>query len=210
MLTCGTFAGTALATRTGVGVMTGEGAGDSPNALGDFRGVGDSSAELSGAGDFFGEGDLDGDGDFFGDGLFFAFLDLFFGLGDALLSFFFAASPFLTGVSLGLGELFFFSDDEGVGDFLGVAELFGFGVVSSSSCAQTSGSAPASIAISKRRVQRHTSANVANATPRSSRRGRGLRLSNGALVLAPEDGVQFPTEKQEQTGQIHPGQEHDD
>ena len=80
-------------------------------------------------------GDLLGDADFFGDALFFPFLDFFFGLGDALLLFFFpgvASSSalffaFLAGVSLGLGELFFFGDGDVVGDFFAVAEDFGFG-----------------------------------------------------------------------------------
>ena len=169
-----------------------------PNGVADgVVGASDGGAGVEGG--FF--GDAVGEGDFFGDGLGDAF-DFFF-TGEAFAFFFFAAVGFFLGVGFFfLGDAFGF----GAGDFFGVGDVVAVasGFSSDETCAET-GMTARTLAISSDKQNRATAHVTTSQISGGLRRGSGIC----ALLFTAKNRVQFSTQQQQQTGQVHPGQQND-
>lgn len=204
-----------------VAVGSGVVAGNADRISGDSTG---SAAAASSAAERLGDGEL-------------AFFFFFFAVGDGVGDFLpldFAFDDFdgvgvARGVFVGAGVLedffFFFVFDFGVAVGVAVAAARDFrpALVSSSLCCARSASEPSNavqaIATARRdrnaatSAQRNSGGFAINGEPEpASRRlleGFGQRGPT-ALAFPPQDRVQFTTEEQEQTGQIHPGEQDDD
>src|SRR5262245_27954092 len=80
------------------------------------------------------------------------------------------------------------------------------------------------MAPARRRTRRRTPPNQENRRMEVPKRGKGLwslgrlnrclgrrgrLVSSGTFALAPENRIQLPAKEKEQTGEIHPGEKHD-